>query len=42
VTEEEYENAAVKAAAETGMDHTAFPGRCPFSTDGILDFGYFP
>jgi hypothetical protein len=42
VTEEEYEIAAVKAAAETGMDHTSFPGRCPFSTEEILDFGYLP
>ncbi len=37
-----YEQAARRAARETGLAATAFPGACPFRIDRILDADFFP
>jgi Domain of unknown function DUF29 len=37
-----YERAAARAAAETGLRWSAFPPDCPFSMDEILDAGFLP
>lgn len=42
VLDEEYAIAVTKAAAETGLDESSFPNRCPFSVDDVLDVHYLP
>ena len=40
--EDSYVSAKLLAAGETGLSDTAFPERCPFSVEQMLDEGYWP
>ena len=37
-----YTDARLQAALETGLPETAFPERCPFSVQDVLDPGWLP
>lgn len=39
---EAYADAVLKAAKETGIDRQAFPDRCPFTLEQILDAAFWP
>jgi hypothetical protein len=40
--EQAYGNAAIEAAAETGLPETRFPDRCPWSYDQMMNAGFWP
>jgi hypothetical protein len=42
VFEETYEDARLLAAAETGLEETAFPVDCPFAREDVLNPRYLP
>jgi hypothetical protein len=42
ILEEEYRVARRRAAAETGLSLSAFPERCPFTIDEVLDPDFLP
>ncbi|MFW5810264.1 MAG: DUF29 family protein [Thermodesulfobacteriota bacterium] len=37
-----YERARLAAEIETGIDKADFPSACPFSSDELLEDGFFP
>ena len=37
-----YENAVIRAAAESGLAEETLPGKSPFTIDQILDAGFYP